>query len=254
MLPALFEPLPAPEPTADEAWDQLRRDTFPPHMREKLQKELFDRVASFQGTGAQAFAVDTVRLTEALSSSGGAADGLPEGLPTFIASVGEVRLWSRLTPLIARLRSFQNEIAEFIDDTFDKAAFVADLRDVALLLQATGAWPPSLKLPEFEQRVTEFQSSAVIDLVEKLATITGESDRKQTPRLLNALGALDLSLIQRTAAFLATTKELFDLAEPRVAQLERSHGQANPEAVADELIDLLTVMVDGEHLTSGAAA
>lgn len=254
MLPALFEPLPAPEPTADEAWDQLRRDTFPPQMRERLQKELFDRVASFQGTGAQAFAVDTVRLTEALSSSGAAADGLPEGLPTFIASVGEARLWNRLTPLIARLRSFQNEIAEFIDDTFDKAAFVADLRDVALLLQATGAWPPSLKLAEFEQRVTEFQSSAVIDLVEKLATITGENDRKQTPRMLNALGTLDLSLIQRTAVFLATTKELFDFAEPRIAQLERSHGQANPEAVADELIDLLTVMAGGKHSTSGVAA
>ena len=159
-----------------------------------------------------------------------------------------------MTPLIARLHSFQNEIAEFIDDTFDKAAFVADLRDVALLLQATGAWPSSLKLADFEQRVTEFQSSAFVDLVEKLATITGENDRKQMPRLLNALGALDLSLIQRTAAFLATTKELFDLAEPQVAQLERSRGQANPEAVTDELIDLLTVMVGGEPPTSEAAA
>ncbi|WP_421993611.1 protein DpdH [Roseococcus sp.] len=254
MLPALFVPLPTPEPTSNEAWDQLRRDTFPPQMREKLQKELFDRVASFQGTGAQAFAVDTARLTEALSSSDGAANGLPEELPPFIASVGTSRLWNRLSPLIARLLGFQNEIAEFIDDTFDKAMFVADLRDVALLLQATGVWPHSLKLAEFEQRVTEFQSSAIVDLIEKLATITGENDREQTPRLLNALGALDLNLIQRTAAFLATTKELFDLAEPRVAQLERSHGQANPEVVADELIDLLTVMVGDEPPTSEAAA
>ena len=250
MLPGLFAPLPAPEPTSDEAWDQLRRDTFPPQMREKLQKEVFDRVASFQGTGAQAFAVDTARLTEALSSDDGAADGLPEGLPTFIASVGEARLWNRLTPLIARLHSFQNEIAEFIDDTFDKAAFVADLRDVALLLQATGAWPSSLKLAEFEQRVTEFQSSAVVDLVEKLATITGENDRKQMPRLLNALGALDLGLIRRTATFLATTKALLDQAEPLVVQQEKSRGQANPEAVAEELIELLTVMVGGEPAAS----
>ena len=232
----------------EDGWDQLRgealRSVNGRSPRSVLQNALLDRSATFQGSGNKPFSIDTPRLLEALASdpqTGPLPDGLPEEARAFIPMMSETRLWNRLQPVVAKLRSFREEIADFIDDDIDKNAFVADLREIVPLLPRTNCWPTgfSIKPSDFESRLTEFQSSKFLDLVGKSATIVDEADREQIPKLLNALGSIDLGLIQRTMSFLKVASELITLAEPRVSQQEAIRGQSDPNVVGNEIVALL---------------
>lgn len=256
LLRGLFSPPPPTDAQGfDEGWDQLRalalgsvngRTT-----RSMLQTFLLERTASYQGSGNKPFAVDSSRLLDALSAPP-MSDALPEGLPdearSIIPTMSEARLWTRLQPTIAKLRKFHGEIAQYVGDDIDKSAFVADLREVIPLLQKTSCWPSAISIQanEFEALLTEFQTSRFVDLLEKTTTIIDEADREQVPKLLNALGTIELGLIQRTMSFLATTNQIVSLAEPRVVQQEAIRGQSDPSAAAAEIIALLE-NVSGSH-------
>ena len=260
LLQGLFSPPPQLNSQAfEDGWDQLRAlasgSVNGRNVRVTLQGFLLDRTASFQGAGSKPFAIDCPRLLDALSGAaptGPLPEGLPEEARTFVPAMGDVRLWGRLQSVIAKLRGFREEIADFVDETLDKAAFVSDLREVVPLLQKTSCWPAavSIRLSEFEARLVEFQASRFVDLVEKAAMIVGEADREQVPKLLNALGAIDLGLIQRTMAFLKVANEIATLAAPRVAQQEVTRRQSDPNAVASEIVALLK----GVGAVEGSAA
>jgi hypothetical protein len=249
LLRGLFSPSPQVDAQAfEEGWDQLRAQALGSingrSTRASLQSLLLDRTASFQGAGNKPFAVDASRLLDALSGdppTGPLPEGLPEDARTFIPTMSEARLWSRLQPVIAKLRGFRQETADFVDSSFDKNAFVADLREIIPLLQKTNCWPSgvSIKLSEFETRLTEFQTSRFVDLVDKAATIVDEADREQIPKLLNALGSIDLGLIERTMSFLTIVNEIESQAEPRVAQQEAIRGQSDPSVSVAEIVTLL---------------
>ena len=76
-------------------------------------------------------------------------------------------------------------------------------------------------------------------MVDKTA-IFAEADREQIPKLLNALGSLDLGLIQRTTSFLSTADKIVSRggAAGRTAG-GRSAAQSNPDALAAEITTLL---------------
>ncbi|MGW9946516.1 hypothetical protein J2W92_001853 [Rhizobium leguminosarum] len=249
LLRGLFSPPPQVETHAfEEGWDQLRAQATAwvngRSTRTILQDLLLDRSASFQGTGSKPFAIDSLRLLDELTGdppAGPLPDGLPDEARTFIPTMTDARIWGRLQSAIAKLRTFRSEIADYVDESFDKGAFVADLREIIPLLQKTNCWPDnvSIKLSEFEIRLTEFQTSRFVDLVEKTATIVDEADREQIPKLLNALGSLDLGLIQRTMSFLTLANQIVSQAEPRVTQQEAVRGQSDPNSVAAEITSLL---------------
>ena len=249
LLRGLFSPPPQTDvQTFEEGWDQLRVQALGSAngrtTRSMLQTLLLDRTASYQGSGNKPFAIDSPRLLDALSgepSTGALPEGLPEEARSFIPTMSEARLWTRLQTVIAKLRRFREDIADFVDDSLDKNAFVADLREVIPLLQKTNCWPSGvpIKHAEFETRLTEFQTSRFVDLVAKTATIVDEADREQIPKLLNALGSIDLGLIQRTISFLKISNEIVSQAEPRVRQQEAVRGQSDPSVAAGEIVALL---------------
>ncbi len=263
LLRGLFSAPPQLEmQTFEEGWDQLRAQATGSvngrSSRTTLQQLLLDRSSSFQGAGSIPFAVDSPRLLEAIAGdppAGPLPDGLPDEARAFIPTMTDGRIWGRLQSVISKLRAFRSEIADYVDESFDKGDFVADLREIIPLLQKTSCWPDNvtIKLSEFEMRITEFQTSRFIDLVEKTATIVDEADREQIPKLLNALGSLDLGLIQRTMSFLAIAKQLVSQAEPRVTQQEAVRGQSDPNSVATELIGLLEGAIGTSHVAAEAA-
>ncbi|UCI23524.1 protein DpdH [Mesorhizobium sp. B2-8-5] len=249
-LKALFA---KPEPKAtqifEESWDRLRSnasaaiDDKPG--RERLQTELLERTAAFQGTGRTAFGIDIVRLIDALgddAAARGGGDQLPQDVKDFIRPIAEVRLKNQLSPVVAKLKSFNAQISAYIDDSFDKAAFVADLHDIGRLLAMTGTHINLLiTLKEFERRLIEFQASAIKDLVSKVATIV-DGDLDQIPKALNSLGALDFGLIDRTMTFLGHTTSLIKAAEDSVAREEANRGQADPATLVAEITAMLTTI------------
>ena len=249
LLRGIFSPPPQVETQAfEEGWDQLRAQALGSvngrSMRTILQDLLLDRSASFQGAGNKPFAIDTPRLLDALAGdppTGPLPEGLPDEARTFVPTMSDVRIWGKLQAVIANLRAFRTEIADYVDESLDKGAFVSDLREIIPLLQKTNCWPANvaIKLSEFEIRLTEFQTSRFVELVEKTATIVDEADREQIPKLLNALGSLDLGLIQRTMFFLTIANDIVSQAEPRVTQQEAVREQSDPGVTAGEIIALL---------------
>lgn len=249
LLRGLFSPPPQTDAQVfEEGWDQLRTQALGSvngrNIRSTLQSLLLERTASYQGSGNKPFAIDSSRLLDALSGApptGALPKGLPEEALSFIPTMSETRLWTRLQPVVAKLRSFREDIADFVDENLDKNAFVADLREIIPLLQKTNCWPEavSIKHAEFDTQLTEFQTSRFVDLVAKTATIVDEADCEQIPKLLNALGSIDLGQIQRTMSFLTIANEIVSRAASRVAQQEAIRGQADPSAAAGEIITLL---------------
>ena len=261
LLRGLLSPIPAREIIPfEEGWDQIRAEASKfvngRSIRSELQEMLLDRNASFQGTGNLALAVDTPRLIDVLGSTppptAQALDGLKDDAKRFVPTMNDVRIGRNLKVVITRLRSFREEIATFIDGSLDKNAFASDLREVIPLLQRTNCWPPnvSIKPAEFEARLTEFQNSRFVDLVDKASLIVDEAESEQVPKLLNALGSMDLGLIQRTMAFLKVASEIINFSEPKVAQQEAIRKQSDPTIVADEIANLLRQLI-GERVTEG---
>lgn len=244
----------------EDNWDKVRDTALgcigTKTARDVLQSELLERVASFQGTGGKAFAVDIARLLDLVAEDAvpEAVDRLPDEVKTFIRPLGEPRLWGQLTQIVAKLREFRTYINEFLDEKFDKLSFISDLQEIIRLLSATGSfpsdWPTNLR--DFERRLVEFQASPIVDLVTKAATIVDEADREQIPKLLNALGSLDLGLIGRTMEVLASTNTLIAAAEKSVAREEADRSQADPETLCGEITTLLEI-VGGSVQTAEAA-
>jgi hypothetical protein len=213
-------------------------------MRTELQTLLLERVASFQGAGSKPFAVDTPRLIDVLSGdlpTGAVPEGLPEEISLFIPTMSEARLEVRIRPLIEKLQAFQKDISAFVDDSLDKNAFVADLRGIIPLLQRTNCWPTGspIKVGEFETSLSEFQMSRFVALVDMAASVVKDADTKQMPRLLNALGMIDIGLIERTMSFLKIVDEIISQAERNVALQETVRGQSDPSAAAASILTLL---------------
>lgn len=239
----------------DDDWDELHAGIVGPigaiPAREALQTEVFARAACFQGdSGRTPFAVDIVRLLDTIGGEAPAAESsetLPPALKPYIRQIAETRIRPRLNSIIAKLEEFKTKISEFVDEGFDKNAFAGDLQNIVLLLSKTGTTPavgPNLK--EFERDLVEFRQSAYVDLVTKVTTII-EAQTDQTPRLLNALGSIDLSLIARTTSFLRNASQLVAASEIRVSREESDRGQSDPADLARELTAML-------HLVAGTTA
>lgn len=232
-----------PEPF-EEAWDQLLVRASAPELRQQLQECLLERIACYQGTGTTPHALDVSRLLGALTSAPSdfrSPDQWPGPVREFIPLMGDVRLSRQLQKPIQKLRIFREEIAAYIDSTFDKDAFVEDLRTIIPMLQRLQSWPTNLadKPSEFQARLTLFQKSAFIGLVEKIAIIADDSGKDNLPKLLNALGSMDLGMVDRTMSFLRIAEDLISKAEAKVEQQLIMRGGSNPQQNVADLIALL---------------
>lgn len=261
MLQCLFEQPPPLDGAIIEAnWDQLRanalRGSNGRDIRPLLQDALRDRAASYQGdAGRKPFAIDLVRIFDALQLEAEARPTLPEGVSEdiriFLPTLNEGRIWDRVQAVIQLLRQFREEIGEFLDEEkLDKSAFVNDLKEIVHLLQKTQCWPSqaNFDVAGFVRSLNEFQASPYAELV-NAAAIVDEVEREQLGKLLNALGAIDLGLIKRTLAFLQAADTLVSLGAPRVAKQEAARRQSDPSVVAAEI----TTLFDRLALTQATA-
>jgi hypothetical protein len=237
----------------DAAWGQLGGRPA----RELLQSDLQGLLSSFQGSsGATPYALDSVRLLESLEGSDtedSRAENLGPDIIVYLKQLSDRRVWPQLQPVIGRLREFRSELADYVKGDFDKARFVRDLEEVASLLITTSTWPQyaDLNPRDFERRLTEFKTAPISELVEK-ATIVAEATQDQLPKVLNALGTLDLLNVHRAKSFLATVESLIEVAQAGVDRAYALSDQANPDRIAGEIDGLLTNIIGGPATVAGA--
>jgi hypothetical protein len=256
LLAATFEPLPPMEPQGfDESWEKIRSiiwsDVNGVTARRGLQDDLKDLLGAFQGTGSLLFGLDGVRLLDSLAigeKETEAEAALPEELTAetraYLSPLNAKRLWAQLQTVIGKLRKFRTDLSGYIDADFDKSGFISELEQVASLLSSTSNWTRSdISLKDFERRLIEFRATPIVDLVNK-ATLVDEANAEQLPKVLNALGSLDLSSVDRTVAFLNMVDIIITGAEQTVDRVYSNHEQANPAKIAGEIDTLLTLLSD----------
>jgi len=145
-LSGLFEPLPArSEQGFDPNWENLRAAAWSQlggrPVREVLQLELQGLMATFQGTsGGTPYGLDSVRLLDSLVSVDEAdsnAENISGEMLIYLRQFADSRVWGQLQPLIGKLRDFRSDMSAFVDEGFEKAAFIKNLEDVVGLLVGT---------------------------------------------------------------------------------------------------------------------
>lgn len=255
-LSGLFEPLPArTEQGFDVNWETLREAAWGQlagrPARETLQLDLQGLLSAFQGSsGATPYGLDSVRLLDSLTAADDAgfiADHPSLETLNYLRQFGENRVWLQLQPLIGKLRQFRSDLSGYVDTGFDKSAFIKDLEETVGLLVETATWPDraDLNLKDFTRRVADFKSAPIVELVEK-STIVDEAAPDQLPKVLNALGSLDLSNIDRTKAFLETAEAIVGAAQVNVDRAYAARDQANPVQIAGEIDALLSSIVSAQ--------
>jgi hypothetical protein len=154
------------------------------------------------------------------------------------------RLWAQLHAIIGKLRKFRTDLSSYIDADFDKSAFIAELEEVASLLSSTSNWTRSdVSLKDFERRLIDFKATPIVDLVTK-ATLVDEANVEQLPKVLNALGSLDLWSVERTVSFLNMVDIIVTGSEQTVDRVYSNFEQANPAKIVVEIDKLLTLLAD----------
>lgn len=259
LLSAAFDPLPPMIYQAfDDGWEKVRASLWSEAAgvapRAILQKVLKDLLGAFQGgTGQVLFGLDGVRLLDAIATWDRENDSdpaLPEDLSqetrACLSPLNSKRLWGQVQGVIEKLKNFRAELSDYIEADFDKNAFINELELVASLLSSTGNWTRSdISLKEFERRLVDFRGTPIVDLVKK-TSLMDEANSEQLPRVLNALGTLDLSSVERTVSFLTMVDLVVTGAEQTIDRVYSNHEQANPAKIATEIDTLLTgVASDG---------
>jgi hypothetical protein len=169
-------------------------------------------------------------------------EGLDDDVKLILPNLSRDRVWQRMKGVLALLEGFRVEAGAFLtDDKLDKAAFVTDLKEIMALLNKTGCWPgQAAPDPQaFQRSLVEFQTSPFAELV-SAAGIASSAEIKDLPKVLNAVGAIDLGLIKRTLAFLTDVDKLVTASVPRVERQQESRRQSDPAVVVQEIRDLLS--------------
>jgi len=245
-LAAVFEQVGSIE-TANEAWRAVVDHSLVPFLagkpaRESLQHEVFSRAGAFQGTGSLVHAIDGVRIIAALEAATGDETGeLSQEYANYLRQISPNRLWSAVSKVISDLEQFKTDVSELTEPDFDKRAFVEDLKAIAVLLGQTGTWQHTswLKIADVEQQIQAFQASGVMELMGRLERVLDHAEREKLPTLLNELGRFDFALTAQLVTFLKSANELVRMAANAKAQAASLATQAKPEAIADEISDLL---------------
>lgn len=251
----LSKPVQSPNEIFEEDWAALRDRALNLDDREKLQRALLRRVASYQTTGDTPYAVDTVRLLKALSSEidREAYTNLGKSdLDTYklVSGMDDESLQRKLRKVVASLKSFRASVLEYGSDKFDKNGFTDDLLQTYKLLRETGCLPEDIFIGEdFQKLLEEFRNSAVSDLLKKAEAVTEAEGAKDLPKRLNALGTIDLGLIQRTLSFLSNAEKLIKGSESLVVQKEKTSSQSDPKVTAALINKLLKDLSEAELAT-----
>lgn len=219
--------------SAEDRWQQLRQAAH--RLRPELQKQFLARLGCFQGIGAAAYGIDTVRLAKALKS--GVKKPPREcthgELGNHISALREAFLRGRVQPVAQTLRDFSDLVVSTFGKDFDKEEY---LREAKCLVDSVtpDIWPPNGERRQaLTAAIEEFRKTRLQDTIEKIRRIPeGDLASVRVMDLVSVAAQIDFAVIARTKDFIRRMALFMSGVGQLVTAKERTAGDADPTGLA----------------------
>ena len=221
----------------------------------QARTELIQMVASycgcFQGAGKTLYAVDIVRVTNALQAECGGLGvndlELPNELRAMLVAMSE----TRVTPLARRVQqeatSIRNRLVAEFGENFDKQEIVEELKGLADQFGEIGAWPNQdigMGPAAFKNRCDDFRVAAVRESLATLSNPSEEGTEQADSQFLSRIGRLDVTPLIVAAGFAEIARKVVRAAERHASALEAQFKGVDPQVQAAEIQDLFLTLLD----------
>lgn len=205
---------------------------------------------SFQGiTGKTPYAVDMVRVTNALQAESGTLEDLdltPDQRSALVA-MKETRIAPSARKALKEATSISNKlVAEFGED-FDKNEIVDELKGLADQWGEMGTWPTQdigMGAVAFKKRCDEFRVAAVGMSLATLANAGEVGTEQGETQLLSKMGRLDVNPLIVASGFADLARKVVRAAERHASTLESQFEGVDHQAQAAEIQELFQNLLD----------
>lgn len=231
-------------------WQALQEQAV--RVRTDLIQLVASYCGSFQGTtGKIAYAIDMVRVANALQAENGTQGAnvleLPTELRATLVALGETRVNPLARKALQEAASIRNRLVAEFGEGFDKQEIVEELKALADQLGGMGAWPMQdigMGAAAFKKRCDDFRAAAVGVAIVTLANATEEGEEQGDPQLLSRMGRLDVNPLILAAGFAEVARKVVRAAEKHASALEAQFEGVDPQAQAAGIQDLFRILLD----------
>ncbi len=242
--------VPTGSSTAFVEWRALQEQAL--RIRPNLIQLVASYCGSFQGTtGRIPYAIDMVRVANALQAENGPQGAnvleLPSELRSTLVAMGEARITPLARKALQEATSIRNRLVAEFGESFDKQEIVEELKSLADQLGGIGAWPTQdigMGTAAFKNRCDDFRAAAVGGSLATLANAGEEGTEQGDPQLLSRMGRLDVNPLIVAAGFAEVARKVVRAAERHASTLEAQFEGVDPRAQAAEIQDLLRTLLN----------
>lgn len=242
--------LPAGASAAFVEWRTLQEQAL--RLRPDLIQLVTSYCGSFQGiTGKTPYAIDMVRVANAIQAESGpqgaSALDLPTELKSMLVSMSEMRVTPPARKALEEATSIRSRLIAEFGESFDKHEIADELKTLADQLGSLGAWPAQdvgMRTAEFKKLCDDFRAGAVGGALDTLANAGEEETDKGDPLLLSRMGRLDVNPLIVAAKFADVARKVVRAAERHASALEAQFEGVDPQAQAAEIQELFRSLLD----------
>lgn len=242
--PGIPPKVPAGASIAFVEWRTLQEQAL--RVRPDLIQLVTSYCGCFQGsTGKIPYAIDMVRVANALQaesdSQGASTLDLPAELKSMLVTMSENRVNPLARKALEEATSFRRRLIAEFGESFDKHEIADEFKTLADQLGRIGAWPAQdlgMRTADFKKLCDDFRAGAVGGALDTLANAGEEEADQRGPQLLSRMGRLDVNPLIVAAKFADVARKVVRAAERHASALEAQFEGVDPQAQAAEIQEL----------------
>jgi hypothetical protein len=237
--------LPVGSNAAFVEWRALQKQAL--QVRPELIQLVESLSGSFQGrTGTTAYAIDMVRVADALEvdpdTQRETAVELPTELRAVLDSMSEIKAKSKAGKAFREAASIRDRLIAEFGESFNKQEIVDEFKALADQFGNLGTWPQDIGIAPvaFKNRCDDFREAAVGRSLDILAKAADENTaEKGDVHLLSRTGLLDFNPLIVADELSNLARKVVRAAEREAVSLEAKSKGVDPQAEAGEIQSIL---------------
>lgn len=221
----------------------------------RIRPELIQLAASFcgsfQGIGKTPYAIDMVRVTNAIQAENEAQGTnileIPGALRQLLATMGEPRVKPLARRVLQEATSIRTKLEAELGENFDKQRIIEEFKALADQLGENGAWPTQdigSGTAAFKKRCDELWAVPISEVLTMLSNAVKDGTEQEDAQLINRMGRLDVNPLIVAGSFVETARKVIRAAEKQASALEAQFEGVDPQAQAAEIQELFRSVIN----------